>query len=123
MVCIVHLADIGFQSVRNDEIIYMEQEVIHRYLVKDLLGQRYGRCLVLDDKPRPKLSVVQYAVCTYSLFSDLQRDFVGKQGCGIAFIADQIMNEMLRPSASFTLAGEGGRLSRIISKAVLSIYI
>ena len=88
MVCIVHLADIGFQSVRNDEIIYMEQEVIHRYLVKDLLVQRYGRCLVLDDKPRPKLSVVQYAVCTYSLFSDLQRDFVGKQGCGIAFIAD-----------------------------------
>ena len=92
---VVHAAAIVVEAVAHDEIVDMEQHVVDRNLVENLLLDGDGRGFILDYHTRPERTVVKDAVAAQPLASRTQLNLVGQQRRRIAFVADEKVDEML----------------------------
>ena len=73
----------------------MEQKIIYRYLVEYLLGDGNVGRLVFDNHSGAQLAAIEHAVGTQRLVAAFQLNLVGDEGCWVALVFYQEVNEVL----------------------------
>ena len=95
MIVIIHLTAVGLEPVADNEIVDVEQEIVNRNLVENLLREGYRRGFILDDHQRPETGVVQHAVGSHRLVANAELHLVGKQRRRVALMVGKERDEML----------------------------
>lgn len=95
LVLIIHLTAVGVDAVAHDEVVDMEQQIIDRNLIENLLrdGHRWG--FVFHDHAWLESGGVQDAVGTHPFVAHLKADLVGHQGGGVAELLGQHVDKVL----------------------------
>lgn len=83
------------QAIGDDEIIYVEQQVVSRDLVEHFLRELDGWSLVFNNHARLQPAIIKHTVGPQLLLPHLQTHLIGQQCSWITQVFDEVMHEAL----------------------------